>query len=129
MHPAVIKVFYFVYLYYLVSFFTMCVLLSYMNLVSGFLTKVSIRKVLRPATSALFFFWFPCVYKQMLRWFSTLRVATTCFSCSPPDFNLLDPYFIFMYMHNNHCHWGTAHLQLNVLLLLLLLLLLHDNCF
>jgi len=29
-----------------------------------------------------------------------------------------------MYMHNNHCHRVTAHLQLNILLLLLLLLLL-----
>jgi len=29
-------------------------------------------------------------------------------------------YFIFMYMHYNHCHWATAHLQLNTLLLLLL---------
>jgi len=28
---------------------------------------------------------FPCVYKQMLRWFPTFQVATTCFSCSPPD--------------------------------------------
>ena len=26
-----------------------------------------------------------------------------------------------MYMHYNHCHWATAHLQLNILLLLLLL--------
>jgi len=58
----------------------------------------------------------------MLRRFPTFQVATTCFSCSPPDLNLLDPYFIFMYMHNNHCHWVTAHLQLNILLLLLLLL-------
>ena len=58
----------------------------------------------------------------MLRWFPSLQVATTCFSCSPPDLNLLDPYFIFMYMHNNHCHRATAHLQLNILLLLLLLL-------
>jgi hypothetical protein len=31
-------------------------------------------------------------------------------------------YFIFMYMHNNHCHRVTAHLQLNILLLLLLFL-------
>ena len=30
---------------------------------------------------------FPCVYKQMLRWFPTFQVATTCFSCSPPDLN------------------------------------------
>jgi hypothetical protein len=29
-----------------------------------------------------------------------------------------------MYMQYNHCHWATAHLQLNILLLLLLLLLL-----
>jgi len=28
---------------------------------------------------------FPCAYKQMLRRFSRFQVATTCFSCSPPD--------------------------------------------
>jgi len=33
------------------------------------------------------FSWFPCVYKQMLRWFPRFQVATTCFSCSPPDLN------------------------------------------
>ena len=44
-----------------------------------------------PATGHLDtgFSWFPCVYKQMLRWFPILQVATTCFSCSPPDLNLL----------------------------------------
>ena len=62
---------------------------------------------------------FPCVCKQMLRWFPRFQVATTCFTCSPPDLNLLDPYFIFMYMHNNHCHRATANLQLNTVLLLL----------
>jgi hypothetical protein len=31
------------------------------------------------------FSWFPSVYKQMLRWFPRFQVATTCFSCSPPD--------------------------------------------
>jgi len=41
------------------------------------------------------FSWFPCVYKQMLRWFATFQVATTCFSCSPPDLNLLVTDFIF----------------------------------
>ena len=60
----------------------------------------------------------------MLRWFPRLQAATACFSCSPPDLNILDPYFIFMYMHYNHCHQVTAHLQLNILLLLLILLLL-----
>ena len=39
----------------------------------------------------------------MLRWFPKLQVATACFSCSPPDLNLLDPYFIFMYMHASNC--------------------------
>ena len=41
------------------------------------------------------FSWFPCVYKQMLRWFPRFQVATTCFSCSPPDLNLLVINFIF----------------------------------
>ena len=38
--------------------------------------------------------WFPYVYKQMLRWFPRFQVATTCFSCSPPDLNLLVTNFI-----------------------------------
>jgi hypothetical protein len=44
-----------------------------------------------PATGHLDtgFSWFPCVYKQMLRWFPR------CFSCSPPDLNLLVSNFIF----------------------------------
>jgi hypothetical protein len=71
-----------------------------------------------PATGDLGtgFSWFPCVYKQTLRWFPRLQVATTCFSCSPSNLNFLDPYFIFMYTHYNHCHRATAHLQLNILL-------------
>ena len=34
-----------------------------------------------PATGHLDtgFSWFPCVYKQMLRWFSRFQIATTCF--------------------------------------------------
>jgi len=46
------------------------------------------------------------------------RVATACFSCSPPDLNFLDPYFIFMYMHYNHCHRMTAHLHLNIYIII-----------
>ena len=38
---------------------------------------------------------FPCVYKQMLRWFPRFEVATTCFSCSPPDLNLVVTNFMF----------------------------------
>ena len=41
------------------------------------------------------FSWFPCVYKQMLRSFPTFQVVTTCFSCSPPDLNLVVTNFIF----------------------------------
>jgi len=39
------------------------------------------------------FSWFPCVYKRMLRWFHSFQVATTCFSCSPPDLNFLVTFF------------------------------------
>ena len=50
-----------------------------------------------PATGHLdtSFSWFPCVYKQMLRRFPRFQVATTCFSCSPPDLNLVVTNFIF----------------------------------
>jgi hypothetical protein len=43
-----------------------------------------------PATGHLdtSFSWFPCVYKQMLRWLLCFQVATTCFSCSLPDLKL-----------------------------------------
>ena len=41
------------------------------------------------------FSWFLCVYKQMLRRFPTFPVATTCFSCSPSDLNLLLTNFMF----------------------------------
>jgi hypothetical protein len=47
------------------------------------------------------FSWFPCVYKRMLRWFPSFQVATTCLSCSPPDFNFIVTFsflFIFVYM-------------------------------
>ena len=45
------------------------------------------------------FSWFPCVYKRMLKWFPSFQVATTCFSCSPPDLNFLVTFFfIFVYV-------------------------------
>jgi len=86
------------------------------TLVAGLLARSQYPE--GPATGHLDtgFSWFPCVYKRMLRWFPRLQVATACFSCSPPDLNFLDPYFIFTYMHNNHCHQVTSHLQLNILL-------------
>ena len=44
-----------------------------------------------PATGHLDtgFSWFPCVYKQ------GFQVATTCFSCSPPNLNLVVTNFMF----------------------------------
>ena len=67
-----------------------------------------------PATGHLDtgFSWFPRVYKRMLRLFPSFQVATTCFSCSPPDLNFLVTFFIFVYMQNNHCHRVTTQLQL-----------------
>ena len=83
-----------------------CVLLSYVYLLYYVCTAVftldagllAISKYSEgPATGHLDtgFSWFPCVYKQMLRWFPRFQVATTCFSPSPPDLNLLVPNFIF----------------------------------
>jgi len=50
-----------------------------------------------PATGHLDtgFSWFSCVYKQMLRWLPKFQFATTCFSFSPRDLNLLVISFIF----------------------------------
>ena len=84
----------------------MCVLLSYVYLLycvdigvftldAGLLARSQYSEV--PATAHLDtgFSWFPCVYKQMLRWFPRFQVATTCFSCSPPDLNLVVTNFMF----------------------------------
>ena len=50
-----------------------------------------------PATSHLDtgFSWIPCVHMQMLRWSPRFQVATTCFSCSPPDLNSVVTNFMF----------------------------------
>jgi hypothetical protein len=42
--------------------------------------------------------WFPRVFKQMLRWFPTLQVATTCLSRSSPDVNLVANQFHVLYL-------------------------------
>ena len=72
-----------------------------------------------PATGHLDpgFSWFPST-SECWDGSQDSQVATACFSCSPPNLSFLDPYFIFMYMHYDHCHRVTAHLQLNILLLL-----------
>jgi len=77
-----------------VYLFTKCVMLFF-TLDAGLLARNQYSE--GPATGHLDtgFSWFPCVYKQMLRWFPTFQVATTCFSCCPPGLNLLVTNFIF----------------------------------
>ena len=66
---------------------------------------------------AVFFDVIPCSLVEIQRRFRGFCLhANACFLFSPPDLNFLDPCFMFTYMHNNHCHRVTAHLQLNLLL-------------
>jgi hypothetical protein len=80
-------------------FVGVCVLFFFLSLFAGLLARSHYSE--GPATSHLDtdFSWFPSVYKQMLRWFPRFQVATTCFSCSPPDLNvnLLVISFIYLY--------------------------------
>ena len=70
---------------YVYLLYYMCI--AVFTLDAGLLTRSQYSE--GPATGHLDtgFYWFPCVYKQMLRWFPRFQVATTCFSCSPPDLN------------------------------------------
>ena len=72
-----------------------CVCIAVFTLDAGLLARSQYSE--GPATGHLDtgFSWFPCVDKQMLRWFPRFQVATTCFSCSPPDLNLLVTNLIF----------------------------------
>ena len=72
-----------------------CVCIAVFTLDAGLLARSQYSE--GPETGHLDtgFSWFPYAYKQMLRWFPTFQVATTCFSCSPPDLNLLVTNFIF----------------------------------
>ena len=76
-------------------FVILCVHCSFFSLDAGLLARSQYSE--DPATGHLDtgFSWFPCVYKQMLRWFPRFQVATTCFSCSPPDLNLVVNNFMF----------------------------------
>ena len=72
-----------------------CVCIAVFTLDAGLLARSQYSE--GPATGHrdTGFSWFPCVYKQMLRWFPKFQVATTCFSCSFPDLNLVVTNFMF----------------------------------
>ena len=74
---------------------TVCALPFFFTLNAGLLARSQYSE--GPATGHLdtSFSRFPCVYKQMLRRFPRFQVATTCFSCSPPDLNLVVTNFMF----------------------------------
>ena len=76
-------------------YFLYCVCIAVFTLDVGLLARSQYSE--GPVTGHLDtgFSWFPCVYKQMLRLFPTFQVDTTCFSCSPPDLNLLVTNFLF----------------------------------
>ena len=76
-------------------FAVLCVHCCFFTLDVGLLARSQYSE--GPATGHLDtgFSWFPSVYKQMVRWFPRFQVATTCFSCSPPDLNLLVTNFMF----------------------------------
>jgi len=76
-------------------FVVLCVYCCFFTLDAGLLARSQYSE--GPATGHLdtSFSWFPCVYKQMLRWFPQFQVATTCFSCSPPDLNSIVTNFMF----------------------------------
>ena len=84
----------FVFCYLMCICCTICVLLFF-TLDAGLLARSQYSE--GPATGHFDtgFSWFSCVYKQMLRRFPTFQVATTCFTCSPPDLNLLVTNFMF----------------------------------
>ena len=89
----------YVYLFYLCVFVVPYMYLLYyvciavLTLDAGLLARSQYPE--GPATGHLDtgFSWFPCVYKRMLRWFPSFQVATTCFSCSPPDLNFLVTFY------------------------------------
>jgi len=80
---------------------TVCPLIFFLTLDAGLLARSQYSE--GPATGHLDtgFSWFPCVYKEMLRWFPRFQFATTCFSLSPPDLKILLTNFIFC-IHVNY---------------------------
>ena len=72
------------YLFILFVFVVPYVCIAVLTLVAGLLARSQYPE--GPATGYLDtgFSWFPCVYKRMLRWFSSFQVATTSLRGSSP---------------------------------------------
>ena len=83
----------YVYLLYSYVYLLYYVCIVVLTLDAGLLARSQYLE--GPATGHLDigFSWFPFVYKRTLRWFPSFQVATTCFSCSPPDLNFLVTFF------------------------------------
>jgi hypothetical protein len=99
-----LSVFLLLHIYY----FTMWVSQSYIPYLPDCWLEVSIRKVLRLATSAQFFSWILCAKSECWDGSQDSNLLLH-FSHVVPHTTFLDPYFIFMYMHYNHCHRATIH--------------------
>jgi len=69
------------------------VCIAVLTLVAGLLARSQYPEGLATGHFDTGFSWFPSVYKRMLRWFLSFQVATTCFSCNPPDLNFLVTFF------------------------------------
>ena len=81
---------------YVYLLYCVCIaVFSFCTLDAGLLTRSQYSEGPAPGHLDTGFSWFPCVYKQMLRWFPRFQVATTCFSCSPTDLNLVVTNFMF----------------------------------
>jgi hypothetical protein len=58
----------------------------------------------------------------MLRLFPIFQVVTTCFSCSPPEVNLVANHFHICIHVNNHCHRVTTQLQLIIIIIIIIII-------
>jgi len=81
--------------YYVYLWYDMCIFSLFFTLNAGLPATGQYSE--GPPTGHLVtgFSWFPCAQKQMLRWIPTFQVATTCFSCSTPELNVVVTNFMF----------------------------------
>jgi len=59
----------------------------------------------------------------MLRWFPSFQVATTCFSCSPPDLNLLETNFVLCIHVKYSLPPGDNTIAVYIIIILIIIIL------